>query len=449
VSVYVFTGPTLSPDEARAELDAIYLPPVSQGDVYRAVLGRPRAIGIIDGYFERVPAVWHKEILWAMAQGIHVYGSASMGALRAVELAAFGMEGVGAIFEAYRDGRLEDDDEVAVAHGPAETAYLPLSVAMVNIRFTLSAALKAGVIGAATRGMLERIGKSLFYPDRTYPGILAAAAREGLAGDELRALREWLPHGEVNQKRMDALAMLRMMREQLADNPGPKQVLYTFEYTEMWDHARQHAGRLELNGGSPPDTILLDRLLDELRLQGEAYARARQGALLRFLALEEAGRLGIVAPAWMREATAEALHQTHGCVEPAQAEQWRAEQHLDRDQLARFMEEEARLRLIEELTDREVLSHLPDHLRATGAYGRLLARARDKQRALEAAGLHNPALADSGLTEAQLLAWYFETRLGRPVVADVAGHARSNGFRDEDAFRRAILREYLYSARRT
>ena len=43
-----------------------------------------------------------------------------MGALRAAELHAFGMRGVGRIFEAFRDGELEDDDEVAVVHGPAE-----------------------------------------------------------------------------------------------------------------------------------------------------------------------------------------------------------------------------------------------------------------------------------------------------------------------------------------
>src|SRR4051794_12155361 len=123
MTVFVFTGPTLSPEAARAELDAAYLPPVSQGDVYRVALQRPWAIGIIDGYFERVPAVWHKEILWAMSRGIHVFGSASMGALRAAELAPFGMVGIGEIFEAYQSGTLEDDDEVAVAHGYAETGY--------------------------------------------------------------------------------------------------------------------------------------------------------------------------------------------------------------------------------------------------------------------------------------------------------------------------------------
>jgi hypothetical protein len=448
VSVYVFTGPTLSPEDARTELDAIYLPPASQGDVYRATLKRPRAIGIIDGYFECVPAVWHKEILWAMSQGIHVYGSASMGALRAVELAAFGMEGVGAIFEAYRDGRLEDDDEVAVAHGPAETGYRSLSVAMVNIRYTLSAAIRAKIISSGTRATLERIGKSLFYPDRTYPRILKDAAEEGAPASELRAFREWLPRGEINQKRTDALAMLRAMRQRLAGNPEPKRVIYSFEYTDMWDHARQHAGRLELHGAGPPDTVVLDRLLDELRLEGEAYAHARRGALLRFLALEEAWRLGMAVTPEILDAATDAFRRELGLLEPAGLERWRKEQDLDRDQFTRLMEDEARLRLVEMLANREVAGYLPDHLRATAEYGRLLARARDKQRVLESSGLLNPALADSGLTEDQLLSWYFQTRLGRSVVSDVGGYARSIGFEDENAFRRAILREFLYAVRR-
>ena len=166
MSVYVFTGPTLPPKEARAALDAVYLPPVSEGDVYRASLEGPLTIGIVDGYFENVPSVWHKEILWAMSRGIHVFGSASMGALRAAELAPFGMEGVGAVFEAYRDGWIEDDDEVAVIHGPMEFGYPVLSEAMVNIRRTLEDAVAADVIGEATRRELIAIAKGLFYRDR-------------------------------------------------------------------------------------------------------------------------------------------------------------------------------------------------------------------------------------------------------------------------------------------
>src|SRR5688572_11284260 len=200
MSIYIFTGPTLSREAVCAELDAHCLPPVSQGDVYRVGLKRPRAIGIIDGYFDRVPAVWHKEILWAMAQGIHVFGSASMGALRAAELVSFGMEGVGAIFEAYRDGVLEADDEVAVVHGPPEAGYRPMSEAMVNIRRTLADAQAAAIVSAATGAALECIARALHYTDRSYAQLLQRAVELDLPGTELQAFREWLPRGRADEK---------------------------------------------------------------------------------------------------------------------------------------------------------------------------------------------------------------------------------------------------------
>src|SRR3546814_645907 len=151
-----------------------------------------------------------------MAEGIHVFGSASMGALRAAELSAFGMEGVGAIFEAYRDGLVEDDDEVAVIHGPAELGYVAASDAMVNIRPTLARAEAAGIVGPAVRSALERLAKEMFYADRSYPHLLSRGLEEGLPKVELDRLRAWLPDGKVDRKRDDALAMLRVMRERLA-----------------------------------------------------------------------------------------------------------------------------------------------------------------------------------------------------------------------------------------
>jgi hypothetical protein len=235
--IYVFAGPTLSAAEGRKELDAVFLPPAAQGDVYRAARDHPEAIGLIDGYFERLPSVWHKELLWAMSEGIHVYGSASMGALRAAELAPFGMRGVGATFEAFLQGDLEDDDEVAVVHAPEEAGFRPLSEAMVNIRATLTAAERARVIRPATRGALERLAKGLYYPERGYPALLSLAAREGGPAPELERLRAWLPQGRVNQKREDALAMLRTMREELARHPGPKRVAWWFSRTDAWEEA--------------------------------------------------------------------------------------------------------------------------------------------------------------------------------------------------------------------
>ena len=237
----VFTGPTLSAAEARTEMEAVYREPVAQGDVCRAVLQGFRAIGIIDGYFERLPSVWHKEILWAMSQGVHVFGSASMGALRAAELAPFGMEGVGKIFNAYFDGTLEDDDEVAVVHGDAESGHRCSSEAMVNIRATLAAAEDAAILGPATATALARVAKDLFYADRTYPLTLRLAAPQNLPPEELKGFSEWLPAGRVDQKRRDAIAMLHTMRDRLAGESTPKRVHFTLQQTKYWNRALREA----------------------------------------------------------------------------------------------------------------------------------------------------------------------------------------------------------------
>ena len=55
VTVVVFVGPTLEPRDLALAGGFVGLPPVSQGDVYRAAKSRPRAIGIIDGYFSGAP----------------------------------------------------------------------------------------------------------------------------------------------------------------------------------------------------------------------------------------------------------------------------------------------------------------------------------------------------------------------------------------------------------
>lgn len=235
--LYVFLGPTLSRADAARLLEATYLPPVAQGDVIRLCERRPRAIGIVDGFFENVPSVWHKEILHAIRQGVAVFGASSMGALRAAELHPFGMIGVGAVFEAFRDGRLEDDDEVAVIHGPAELGYPSLSEAMVNIRRTLADAAQEGVIPAATARRLESIAKALPYRERGYGRMLRLAAAEGVPEEELADVRHWLPGGRFDQKREDAVELLQTMRRWAAAGGRAPEARFHFEHTALWDRA--------------------------------------------------------------------------------------------------------------------------------------------------------------------------------------------------------------------
>ncbi|PWC73666.1 tfuA protein [Azospirillum sp. TSH100] len=247
--VYIFLGPTLPCEDAALELDATYLPPVAQGDVLRLCAEKPAAIGIIDGFFESVPSVWHKEILYAIHAGIPVFGASSMGALRAAELYPFGMIGVGAIFEAFRDGRLEDDDEVAVIHGPAELGYTSLSEAMVNIRRTLSDAVAERVLSAETALRLESIAKELPYRERGYGRMLRLGGDIGLQAAELTAFRSWLPQGRFDQKRQDAKAMLRTMARWLGRSTGedvPSEARFHFERTILWERAMRDAAPLAM-----------------------------------------------------------------------------------------------------------------------------------------------------------------------------------------------------------
>nr|WP_274389929.1 TfuA-like protein [Azospirillum doebereinerae] len=227
-------------------MDATFLPPVAQGDVIRICAEKPKAIGIVDGFFESVPSVWHKEILFALHAGIPVFGASSMGALRAAELHPFGMIGVGAIFEAYRDGRLEDDDEVAVVHGPAELGYPALSEAMVNIRRTLADAVAERVVSRDTGFRLESIAKELPYRDRGYGRALRLAADLGLPADELSAFKTWLPTGRFDQKRDDARRMLRTMRRHLDRDAAVPEARFHFERTALWDRAMREATPLAM-----------------------------------------------------------------------------------------------------------------------------------------------------------------------------------------------------------
>ena len=229
----VFAGPSIAGVAIPSVIEI--RPPAKQGDVYLASLEAPNAIGIIDGYFEGVPAVWHKEVLWAIAHNIPVLGASSMGALRAAELDIFGMIGVGEIYEGYRDGLYEDDDEVALHHAPPEVGYGALSIAMVNIRATVSAALKAGVISEEQQFQIIAAAKSLYYGDRNWPRILEDV-ESGLA----QAVTDWLPGNEVDQKQADAVLLLDRMAEGNISGPSVHQVQpFLFEQTRLWESATE------------------------------------------------------------------------------------------------------------------------------------------------------------------------------------------------------------------
>lgn len=246
-SVCLFLGPSLSARSARqlwslrgAPATLLIAPPIRQGDLVRLLHGDLdiAAVGIVDGVLRSSPAVSHKEILWAISLGIPVAGAASMGALRAAECERYGMLGVGRVFEDYRDGLLEDDDEVVLAHEfcPAEGRYTRLSEPLCNIRYTLERAINEEIIAATTRdAALEHLRRRPFWQRSLracvdYLRDFADGAAEGAA------LADWLTtgHAYVDQKKLDAMTLVDSLAA-IAESPrGNAERDWKFHTTYTW-----------------------------------------------------------------------------------------------------------------------------------------------------------------------------------------------------------------------
>lgn len=374
----VFVGPTLDRSEVEALLPgAVVLGPAACGDVYRASTHNPPAIGLVDGYFDHRLSVWHKEVLWALSQGQRVYGASSMGALRAAELRSLGMIGVGAIFEQFASGELEDDDEVALVHDSVETGYRARSEAMVNLRATLAAATASGAINEATRALLVGFAKAQFYAERSFGALLEAAPSLDVAPAEAAALRAFLDEsGPVNQKRLDARAMLMRMREDFEQGSAKPAIDFRFAYTNAWQVFRSkldaEAARPDAPAIAPPSTPddpepWLTRLgRADPALAAAAWAEASERALALMLA--DAGRFD-PNEALMLAELAE-FRQARNLTDE-RFEAWLSENELDRASLSTLIYDEASIRRFREAARERALEQLPNALRALSAYARL------------------------------------------------------------------------------
>lgn len=412
----VFAGPTLAaPDRARLG-EAVWLPPAQQGDVYRVVTHlQPRVIGLIDGYFQWVPAVWHKEILWALHCGIHVFGASSMGALRAAELAPYGMRGVGRIFEAYRGGTLapfddpfEDDDEVALVHGPEEAGFVAASEAMVNIRATLIAAVRANIISLPTLHALAGIAKALYFPQRNYDRVLAQARTQDLPGAELDAFEAFLPQGRIDQKRLDAIELLDTLNAFMAADPAPGSARFRFEHTTLWDRVVRSLAQ------SAPHSVSDQQVLTEARLEGKAFVDLWHCVLDELL--DPGGRL----------VAANVSATSDGAGMAARAR-------------ARAMQRDG-ARIPAAVIERHVLQRLE----TSGRYATLLQRAADKAARLRGEDVAAEVSRLDPLQLLQLEDWYFAACLDTDIPEDLPGYIAQTGYADQRAFHEAIFAEYLY-----
>ena len=208
--IIVFLGPSLEQTAAEEILSAHYLPPARRGNLLAAVNNGATIIGLIDGVFHQESAVAHREILTALKKGVQVIGSSSMGALRAAEMDTLGMVGIGKIYNMYKSGELESDDEVALVFDPS--SGMALSEPLINIRFTLRRAKDSGIIDIGAHDALLAAARSVFYPQRTYRTI-AYQAGEAIDEKTRAQFLQWVKTNACDQKRDDAVAALEYIRK--------------------------------------------------------------------------------------------------------------------------------------------------------------------------------------------------------------------------------------------
>lgn len=423
---FVLLGPSLPRTEAAAIHNAAdYLPPVTMGDLYRLVETRARPgdrIAIIDGLFEQVPAVWHKEVLYALSRGIHVYGASSIGALRAAELHPFGMVGVGRVFEAYRDGMIVDDDEVAVAHATEADGFRALSTAMVSIRFGLEDMVVAGTLPADLAAELLARAKAQLYFQRHWGGVLGAARELSSDPSLIEALRATAraPDGKAR----DAEALLRQLAETDSDRRA-HQPNFVFRNTSFWSGLVADL-TIEVAGAGRGTDLPLPpaEIARHYRAAGpERHARLAEALLDRLVRAATAGYAPSADDLRAAQRRVAEAFRRRG-IRPDAA--WRRREALDDPTLAELIELDARhfwlmSRIAPEL-DRDLLRRMQ-------AAGEL----RDYAERLAAAliGIVGEASAKQGWDELGierdvLERWYAE-RFG-PMLPDPYAHAKALGF---------------------
>jgi hypothetical protein len=219
----IFVGPSLSLQKARKIFDADYRGPAKKGDLLVlsassliSLKNQPNAInfvGLIDGLFLQDYPPTPIEVFQLLSnKNFRVVGGASIGALRAVELEKFGMVGIGKVFQLFKNGTINADDEVAVTFHPGDAISIQ-SEAMIDIRFNLFVAHKKNLITKRTKHIIAQTAKSIYFPYRNYSHVIEETRTKfPELSRELESFSSYLNHHRLSLKEIDAIKVIKYIK---------------------------------------------------------------------------------------------------------------------------------------------------------------------------------------------------------------------------------------------
>jgi hypothetical protein len=216
----IFLGPSLSHEKARKIIQADFRGPAKKGDLLRASgdIDDSTIVCLVDALFLQDYPPSPIEVYQLMLnKNIKLYGAASLGALRAVELEKFGMIGMGKIFELYKKGKLTADDEVAVTF--IEGEHQLQSEAMIDIRFNLFLAHRMGIINEITKKTIAKVAKNIYFPYRNYTDILDQTEKQYPAiSKDLKSFRTYIIKNRQSLKERDTIKLINYVKYLLTES---------------------------------------------------------------------------------------------------------------------------------------------------------------------------------------------------------------------------------------
>ena len=133
-----------------------------------------------------------------------------MGALRAAELDDFGMVGIGYVYNQYKNGFIESDDDVAIIINPLNLEQL--SDSLVSMEYNFKRMLDKGIISEEEFNRLFKTAKSIFYPKRTYDLVFNSV---DIDKNKIKELEKFLDEEGIDIKRQDAIDVIKYIKSMI------------------------------------------------------------------------------------------------------------------------------------------------------------------------------------------------------------------------------------------
>lgn len=388
MKILVFAGPSLTrPLPTLSGNEIILFPPAGQCDVMSAVHRHaPDVLVIADIRVWPSMSVLHKELIWALAKGVRIIGTAAGGALRAAELAFCGMKGHGRVYEMTASGQIEDDAEVFCLWKKNDAGYTRQTVPLVNIRATLARSKVRDEIGEDGAAAVLAAARAIYYKDRTFSALEAGLADAGPNAKRIATLMECLKKNYCDIQSNDLSETLDRISEAdfLPAPMSPETMPISVDdqgaiFRMLYDHERivEDEGR----------QMRLYEIGNFVTAHHPEMERLAYNAFNRELVLVLADQTGVEVCDEEVAAVTETFRRISGLTQEDALISWLADNDLSREDFSILMRDEARIKKLQESflagqmfqkNTRPVL----DFLRLTHAYPQWRDNAFDREKSL-------------------------------------------------------------------